>query len=359
MKKYFEYMDDRKVSDTLHQRLLKLEAPQKRPAAWKKYGTVAAALVLVCGIGGFSVWAAGVNGRTNPLPVYPSGDQAVPELADEPIPDIAIVEPGDVTEGMKTIGGYEVRGADNGPDTVTTYYMLPYIEYGPPSGVLADYSLAPPDGGLRDATRDDALALVGGEDALTAHLNWGGCEFSGMVGFEVDGTVWMMSLWGENADTAFSLELSPGRMPPTCCVVIGEQRTITNVWGVEVSGVKNMGAHGDTERGVYMDVTREVEFIANGVGCRLKVYGTQDGAVEELVSRFVRWAILEGLDLSGISPEGARPLETDPSYSVGEPNWEDSVGQQDSDCPYCADGTVHTHPYNPQEAADPSYTTPN
>ena len=134
---------------------------------------------------------------------------------------------------------------------------------------------------------------------------------------------------------------------------MGEQRTVTDVWGVEVSGVKDAGAYGDTERGVYMDVSREVEFIANGVGCRLTGYGTQDGVVEELVSRFVRWAVLEGLDLSGISPDGAKPLEIDPNYSVGEPNWNDSADDYDADCPYCVDGTAHIHPQLPKETQAP------
>lgn len=346
MKQYKKYMDNIQVSDTLHQRLLDLEAPAKRPAAWKKYGTAAAALVLVAGVGGYGAWAAHNNNLEKPLPPYPAGYQENrPELGG---PDIAVEDPNESLDpGMKTIGGYEVYGEDRGPNTAVSYYMLPYIEYGPPSGVTVDSLLATPDGGLRGAGRDDALALIGNEDALAAHLGWGGFEFGGTVGFEADGTVWMMSLWGEGADAAFSLELSPDRLPPTCCVVMGEQRTITNVWGVEVSGVKDAGAYGDTERGVYMDVSREVEFIAHGVGCRLTVYGNQDGVVEELVSRFVRWAVLEGLDLSGISPDGAKPLEADPNYSVGEPNWNDGADEYDSDCPYCVDGRAHTHPHNP------------
>lgn len=351
MKQYKKYMDNIQASDTLHRRLLELETPQKRAPVWKKYGGMAAALLLVCGLGGFGAWAAHVNSLEHPIPPYPAGYQEnLPELGE---PDIATEGPGESLEpGMKTMGGYEVRGEDNGPNTVVAYCMLPYIEYGPPSGPAVDASLAPPDGGLRDAGRGDVLALIGNEDALAAHLKWGGFEFSGTVGFETDGTVWMMSLWGEGADAAFSLQLSPDRLPPTCCVVMGERRTITNVWGVEVSGVKDAGAYGDTERGVYMDVSRKVEFIANGVGCRLTVYGTQGSAVEELVSRFVRWAVLEGLDLSGISRSGARPLETDPNYSVGEPNWNDGADGYDSGCPYCADGTVHTHPYDPQKTAE-------
>lgn len=90
------------------------------------------------------------------------------------------------------------------------------------------------------------------------------------------------------------------------------------------------------------------------MGCRLKVYGTQDSAVEELVSRFVRWAVLEGLNLSGISPDGAEPLEADPNYSVGEPNWNDGGDGYDSGCPYCADGTAHSHPYDPKGQDDPN-----
>lgn len=336
MKQYKKYMDNIQVSDTLHQRLLNLEAPQKRAPVWNKYNGVAALLAVALLTGPVLYTAT----RPEPLPPELEHEKLEGEHEGPGQPDIAIVEPGESLEpGMKTIGGYEVYGEDRGPNTVVSYCMLPYIEYGPPSGTAVDISLAPPDGGLRDAGRDDVLALIGNEDALAAHLNWGGFAFSGTVGFEANGTVWMMSLWGEGADAAFSLQLSPGQLPPTC-VVTDEQRTITNVWGVEVSGVNSAGAYGDTERGVYMDVSREVEFIANGVGCRLTVYGTQDGAVEELVSRFVRWAILEGLDLSGISPDGAKPLEIDPNYSVGEPNWNDSADEYDSNCPYCVDGTV-------------------
>ena len=342
MRQYKSYMDHVKVSGDLHRRLAELEGPGKRPVPWVKYASLAAALALVCGLGGFGAWAAHINSRRALLRSDPSAYQGVyPEVGGVNEPDIALEEPGDAAQpGMRTLGGYEVA-----EDGAAAYYVLPYIEYGPPSGSVMNSSLARPDGELRDAGRDDVLALVGGEEALTAHLNWGECEFRGTVGFEADGTVCMMSLWGEGADTAFSLEVSPGRIPPTCYVVIGEERTITDVWGVEVSGVNRAGAYGDAERGVYMDVSRELQFIAKGVGCRLKVYGTQDQAVEELASRFVRWAVLEGLDLSAISPDGAKPVEADPGYSVGEPNWDDSG--EGWTCPGCGvyieAGVKHDH----------------
>ena len=55
MKRYSDYMDKIEVSDTLHQRLVELEPPKKRPAAWKKYGGLAAALVLVAGVGAWGL----------------------------------------------------------------------------------------------------------------------------------------------------------------------------------------------------------------------------------------------------------------------------------------------------------------
>lgn len=363
MRQYKNYMDHVKVSGDLHRRLAELEGPGKRPVPWVKYASLAAALALVCGLG---VWGLGkVPGGPGQLAACFMPTVA-PELGGLDEPDIALEEPGDAAQpGMRTLGGYEVA-----EDGAAAYYVLPYIEYGPPSGSVMNSSLARPDGELRDAGRDDVLALVGGEEALTAHLNWGECEFRGTVGFEADGTVCMMSLWGEGADTAFSLEVSPGRIPPTCYVVIGEERTITDVWGVEVSGVNRAGAYGDAERGVYMDVSRELQFIAKGVGCRLKVYGTQDQAVEELASRFVRWAVLEGLDLSAISPDGAKPVEAGPDYSVGEPNWDDSG--EGWTCPSCGAyieaGVEHDHTqdgcdpygyaingYDPDEVADRGY----
>lgn len=390
MKKYFEYMDDRKVSDTLHQRLLKLEAPRKRPAAWKKYSAVAAALVLVCGIGGFSVWAAGVNGRTNPLPVYPSGDQAVPELADESIPDIAVVEPGDVTEpGMKTIGGYEVRGADNGPDTVVAYYMLPYIEYGTSQDVSAmslDWDV-PPGCTKRDLTGEDFAALFCKEENLSFHLGWTGYTLTGWAAWNEDGSLWGMFLYGYKGPMDhFEFAFLSGDMYPPTCIAYGDGKVNELWWDTPVTAYGHDGEYG---------CSRRVEFLKGGYGFRFDITGTDVEATDFLVSRLVRYlcdyspfGVGNGFAPDAVTSDGAvlaHPWEADPGSSVGEPNWEDSepapsytvtnpfpsdavfsaanpgtasVPDYDSDCPYCGDGTVHTHPYDPQEAADPSYNAP-
>jgi len=319
MKRYSEYMDSVEVPEELHEKLTRLATPARRPA-WRKYGAVAAALVLAVGAGAFAVNRLGGADPHNWEEL---------EAAYSPAIDIAPAAPGEdpagAEDGMKTIGGYEVASGD-GAQGVVSYYMLPYIAYGDASGgTQADYSLVPPDGGLREATIDDILAVFGlDEDGLSTHLGWGGYELSGQAGFNADGTPCMMNIYGTSDNGFFSLEMRAGELPPQCCIIFGEERTVTQVWGVEVSGVKNMGAYGDPDRGVYLDVTREVEFIAHGVGVRFKAYGDDDGAVEQFTSRFVRWAVVEGLDLTRLSAGGAQPVGA--GSIVREPNYEDGAG---------------------------------
>ncbi|MCD8331496.1 MAG: hypothetical protein LUB63_03050, partial [Oscillospiraceae bacterium] len=54
MKHYVEYMDSVEVSPALHQRLLELTAPEPK-ISWKKYGAIAAALVLAVGLGAYGL----------------------------------------------------------------------------------------------------------------------------------------------------------------------------------------------------------------------------------------------------------------------------------------------------------------
>lgn len=183
MKQYKEYMDGIQASDTLHRRLTELEAPAKRPAAWKRYSGAAAALLLVCGLGGFGAWTAHVNSLERPLPPRPAGYQEVGPEGDLGQPDIApegpgtLVEPGESQEpGMKTIGGYEVQDGE-----MASYFMLPYLEYslkGGQSQTMMDWAL-PQGSTRRDLTPEDIAALFGGADTLSIHLNWGSYELSG------------------------------------------------------------------------------------------------------------------------------------------------------------------------------------
>ena len=330
-------MDRVRVSDAFHNRLLHLEQPEKGRPHRARYGALAACAVLLVGV---AVYAAGSGLRTRPgenfrpdaepvqcaAPTAPAGPENT---------DIALVEPGDVEEpGMKTIPGFEVRENRAGVD-IASYYVLPWIDYGSKDAVISgtqaslisrDYA-APEGSTFRELTRDDILAVVGGGDALSTLLSWDGFEFSGSATFNADGSVWELSLSGKRDDFFFWLELAPGALPLTCVVV--EPHTTTEIWGVEVTG-RYGGIHGEGEnREVWMPESREVEFLANGVGCRFALYGLEgeSEAVETMVSRFVRHAILEGLDLTALNAGGSLPTvdpTVDPGFSVGEPNWNDS-----------------------------------
>lgn len=333
MKNYKSYMDRVHVSDEFHNRLLHLEPQKPRRPAWQKYGALAACAALLIGAWAFAMSRPDLWGSLSerfhpdaePVPcAAPSAAGATEAI------DLAPADPDDITEpGMKTIPGFEVPENRAGVDVVS-YYMLPWIDYGEQgapvtSQVSIDYA-APEGSTFRELTREDVLALTGGEEALNTLLAWDGFEFSGSVTFNSDSTVWEMCLAGKRDDLYFQLELAPDALPRTCVVV--EPHATTAIWGVEVTG-RYGGIHGEGEnREVWMPESREVEFLANGVGCRFALYGLegQGEAVETMVSRFVRHAILEGLNLSAVTPAGAVLPAPAPAadFSVGEPNWNDS-----------------------------------
>lgn len=379
MKRYKDYMDSLETSDTLHQRLVELETPQKRPAAWKKYGVAAAALILAAGVGA-GAWglSRGQSGWGELMDHFdPAGQWASPEMADDfNWPDIVLEDPNGVTEpGMKTNGGYEVvHGDKNDPNTMVSYYFLPYIEYGMAKNVsemALDWDL-PRGSTQRNLTLADIAALFGGEKTLSDHLAWGGYELSGWAAWQEDGSLWGAFLYGNKGDwDRFELAFVTGdRYPPTC-ILYGDGVT-NEVWDLSVTAWEYDGPNGYDYR---------VEFLNDGCGCRFDLTAT-DRQTEILVSRLVRWIATEGLALDALTSDGAvpaHPWEAEPGYSVGEPNWadgetgefvpgydpayEDGVPDEDSDaggfycdCPECINGTVHTHPYDP--SADIVETTP-
>lgn len=346
MKQYKEYMDNIQASDTLHQRLLNLEAPAKRPAAWKKYGGMAAVLLLVCGLGGFGAWAAHISSLEKPLPPYPAGYQENrPELGG---PDIATAAPGeDVRVRPNTIGGYEVTDGE-----VAAYFVLPYIEYGMSKDVsemALDWDV-PPGSVKRELARLDFAALFRSADALSTHLGWGGYELTGWAAWRADGSFWGAYLQGYKGPLDhFEFAFTAGDAYPPACTVYGDGKVNELWWGTPVTAYGYDGEDG---------CSRRVEFLKEGYGFRFDITATETDAACDLTSRLVRYLCDYGTfnDAQSsflpdaLSADGAvlaHPYEADPSYSVGEPNWNDSADDYDSDCPYCADGTVHTHPHTP------------
>lgn len=321
MRQYKDYMDRVKVSDTLHQRLLGLEAAGKRPVPWKKYGAMAAALILVCALG---AWAAGrlPGGGSYQLALVPG-----PEPETDVKPDIAPEGPGGVAEpGEKALGSYDVAR-----DGVTAHYILPYIEYGEAqgSGTALDWDV-PPGSVKRDLTQEEIAALMGGEDVLSDHLAWGEeYALSGWAAWYGDGSFWGAYINGVlpnygGAAREFEFAVTAGQTPPTCIAYPGSVEQ--DIGGVTVTADKS-----DWEvpwgSSAYEVHERRVSFLKGEYGFRFAFSSGDPELTEEMVSRLVRWVIDSGVAVDRLSSDGAvlaHPWEADPSTGVGEPNWNDS-----------------------------------
>lgn len=328
MKKYFEYMDNRKVSDTLHQRLLNLEVPEKRPAAWKKYGATAAALALVVGIGAWGLsrgdWNAAAQADANAEPSIPEVD--APENGDIGQPDIAPEEPGGTADpGPNILGGFEVPGPENGEMSTTAFYAVPGIEYGMTKDVAQmelDWDL--PAGCVRrDLTQADIAALFRQEQNLSFFLGWTGYTLTGWAAWYADGSLWGAYINGyKDAMERFEFAFMAGDTYPPTCIGYGNGKVNELWWGTPVTAYGFDGEHG---------CDRRVEFMKGGYGFRFDNSGPDQDRVTWLSALLVRY--LCDYDPFGpdgsfvpesLSPEGAvlaHPWE-DPNYV--EPDNEDS-----------------------------------
>lgn len=267
MEYYKSYMDRQVISPAVHEKLLDLEAPKKRSGSWLKYGALAACAALIAGVG---VWRMLPADIPAPGPVQP-GAQA----------------PGPIQEDL--------------PQSA-----LPQLDYGK-AGYSDDaaYSIALPEGSFsRNLTEENLASLFGEEDPLNTKLGWEGAELSAYCIFTAEGKPWEGTVTGRRVtggpdDFYAVLTLAPDALPLSCTVSPADG--VTQCWGVEVIG-RYGGIYGEgSDMEVWLPESREVEFVAHGVGCRLCIYG-QEGEgerVETMISRFVRYAIAEGgVDLS-------------------------------------------------------------
>ena len=371
MKRYSDYMDNIEVSDTLHRRLAELEAPQKRRLAWKKYGTVAAALVLVAGVGAYGLSRGGWNAI---MDSFKPAAEVAPGIAEIPAPfpdpDIAIVDPNDpYAPPDRTNGGYELIDGE-----FAAYYPLPYLEWADASSeVEADYSLAPLGAVQRDMTLDDILLYAGGEKAMADHLLWDGLDWEGTVWFVDKSTPCAVHLHADGEDgMCFSLEVMKGSSVPSCEVPVNGYHGF-NWQGVIVSALKNDGIM--IGNSVWVQETRIVSFFSNGIGYKLTFRDDNSERADELCARFVRYAVDGGFHLYALSyepaydedlpyedgglPDRGFPPEDAPNAGIlhpGDPGYiepfpEPAVEPDEASAP-------KTTPYNPNMMAETKSPTP-
>lgn len=270
MKRYKRFMDGVRASDTLNQRLKALKEPKQKPA-WAKYGAMAAALVLVCGLGwyGLDYWQTVV------------GQQRYLEGAQVYHPE----EPGvSYRPGPGTYEYHDPRLEGLG---AASFIVLPDIEYtqaGNPNryAVAADWDL--PQGAFRrDMSREHIAYLLGGEDALSTHLDWDGYELSGWAAWYGNGDFWGAYIQGYAGELDhFEFAVTANQLPPTC---------------FEFPDVEEQNIHGLMVTAVGYDSTastRQVSFMKDGYGYRFDLTGTDRELAEQRVSRLVRLVADDG-----------------------------------------------------------------
>ena len=296
MKQYKSYMDRQEISPAVHENLLNLEAGKKSARPWMKYGALAACAALIIGVGAWRLTSSDPGGQTAQDALYP---------------------------GIKDCYG----PGEIPPDSATQPPLL-HLDYGKAerSSDVA-YSIALPEGSFsRNLTKEDLISLFGEGNPLNTQLGWEDAEISGSFFFTAEGKPWEGTVTGRRItgsgnDFYAVLTLAPDALPLRCTVSPADG--VTQCWGVEVTG-RYGGAYGEgseqNAREVWLPESREVEFLAHGVGFRLRVYG-QEGEgehVETLVSRFVRYAIADGgVDLSCliVAPEDI-PAWREESFST-------------------------------------------
>ena len=322
MKRYKNMMDQVEAPEELHQRLTGLTAP-KKAAPWKRYGAIAAAFVLAVGIGTLG-WR--MLGRNAP----PSGTteigQTEPAIGSDTVGVDPIGEYADGGAAWDTDGGYEVVDGE-----LASYYILPAIIYNSrtsASSVAADYSLGGPDAVSREIGRADVQAMLTDKTDMAAHLLWGDdLSWSGAVWLKGDGTACAAALYADGAEVSFSLEMLAGHEVPDCVAYPDDAYERTYFCGTEITGLKNTG-YMVREDGTELREYRRVSCFANGVGCKLTIYGVDSETVEAMCARFIRYAAVEGFDLSALSEGGSA---VDGTVSGGQSGMgEDECGETDT-----------------------------
>lgn len=290
MNRYKSYMDRVVVTQAFHDKLLNLadQTPTRTP--WAKYTAAAACAALLLGVGAFALGRAQWPGSgQDPDPVQCAVPSA-PVESQETI-DLAPAGPDELLEpGMKTIEGYEVRVSQGGREAVE-YHVLPWIDYGTESNAAAALDWDIPEGSVRrDLSADEITALLGGEEAVSQHLDWSGYELTGWAAWNGDGSFWGAYLQGcKGPLDHFEFAVTAGQLPPTCVVFGGSVEQ--EIWGVRVTADKYDGKEG---------CARRVSFLKDNYGYRFDLTATSGPEeAEKLVSRVVTHvAAGDGLNFS-------------------------------------------------------------
>ena len=199
MNRYRAYMNRIHAPSGLRHRVLESaergQRPRRPARRWIGAGALAACFALAF-FGGWQAWRYAAHYQPDPT----AG------VADPP----AVITPAPAETEHTLVVGDPFDGQPHG------FFAVPALEFADVtdcSPYLIDWDWKG-DASVLPLTPQEIITVLGGEDEVPWSLLWSGFGLDGTVTHGEDGRVLLASVTGENGDTSFTLELSPGQLPP-------------------------------------------------------------------------------------------------------------------------------------------------
>ena len=199
MNRYRSYMNRIHAPSGLRYRVLEAAERGQRPRRpahrWIGAGALAACFALAF-FGGWQAWRYAAHYQPDPT----AG------VADPP----AVITPAPAETEHTLVVEDPFDGQPHG------FFAVPALEFADVtdcSPYLIDWDWKG-DASVLPLTPQEIITVLGGEDEVPWSLLWSGFGLDGTVTHGEDGRVLLASVTGENGDTSFTLELSPGQLPP-------------------------------------------------------------------------------------------------------------------------------------------------
>lgn len=178
---------------------------------------------------------------------------------------------------------------------------IPWKRYGSLAAgqFAADWDI-PSGAARRELTGDEIIALMGGEDAVNTHLDWGMHILTGWGAWYEDGSFWgayingLIPNYGGPA-SQFEFAVTADQLPPTCIVFPGSETQ-------EIRGLAVTADGADWEEDAFSFPVfvhqRRVSFMKGDYGYRFEMSCGSGKTAEEMVSRLVCHIADRGLALT-------------------------------------------------------------
>lgn len=278
MNRYRAYMNRIHAPSGLRHRVLEAAERGRRPrrpalSRWAKAGALAACFALAF-FGGWQAWQYAAHYQPDPT----AG------VADPP----AVITPAPAETEHTLVVEDPFNGQHHG------FFAVPALEFADCtdcSPYLIDWGW--PAGSFReDMTAQEIITALGGTDEVPWSLLWSGFGLDGTAwygGENLDGEqVLMASITGVNGDTSFTLELTPGQLPPG-----GEgyaEAAVLDYDGAEVTAWYTLS---DRDGDGAEEYRYCAEFLSGDMGVRFTCDSPDGETASWLASVLVRYAVQE------------------------------------------------------------------